>query len=53
MKKCTTCKKEKELTEFCRKTEQKDGRNTICKKCQAEYNKNKYLVVKDKWDWLF
>jgi penicillin-binding protein-related factor A (putative recombinase) len=41
MKTCSTCKKEKELSDFPKKqSTKKDGRAAKCKDCQNEYLKN-------------
>jgi hypothetical protein len=41
VKKCTKCRKEKPLAEFCVKTYFKGGLNSQCKKCQALYRKGR------------
>jgi hypothetical protein len=50
MKQCTKCKEEKELTEFHKKSESKDGHNARCKACvklhhQKWYAKNREKVI--------
>ena len=37
MKRCSICKVEKELGEFCRDKSRKDGFNNMCKLCQKQY----------------
>ena len=56
MKTCTTCKIEKNLTEFHKHSGSKDGHHWKCKKCVALYQKelkNKYKEERDKLpeDW--
>jgi len=56
MKTCTTCKIEKNLTEFHKHSGSKDGHHWKCKKCVALYQvelKTKYKQVRDKLpkDW--
>ena len=48
MKKCTTCKVEKELTEFHKKKESKDGLRADCKSCKKEYDKEHYQTNKER-----
>ena len=38
MKRCSTCKKDKELDQYNLKKASKDGYGNICKKCMNEYN---------------
>ena len=42
MKKCTKCKIEKELDEFCKDSKSKDGRQSQCKFCKSEQIKDYY-----------
>ena len=56
MKTCTTCKIEKNLTEFHKHSGSKDGHHWKCKKCVALYQeelKNKYKKARDEMpeDW--
>ena len=39
MKKCTKCKIEKDLSDFCKDNHRKDGLNNHCKFCKNEYYK--------------
>lgn len=39
MKKCISCKKEKDLSNFSKSKNNKDGLKTYCKKCASEQNK--------------
>ena len=48
MKKCTKCKIEKELTEFNKKKEAKDGLIGYCKSCLKEYSKKHYQANKER-----
>lgn len=41
MKKCTMCKEEKELTEFHKKKDAKDGLRSLCKQCRSKEAKYK------------
>jgi len=48
---CTTCKCEKELTSFGKrsgKVKYKYGRNSVCKACKSEYEKNRVMSNPDK-----
>lgn len=47
MKTCSKCKQEKELSEFYKNKNRKDGYNTFCKECQKEYSKNNKNVYKN------
>jgi len=52
VKRCTKCKQEKELSEFCNNKAQKDGLNCRCKSCVKEYqqiNKQKIAKRAKKW----
>lgn len=53
MKTCTKCGTEKSLEDFCRKKKSKDGRNTQCKKCDAErfqkYKEANPEKVRESW----
>ena len=42
MKKCYVCKIEKSKNDFHKSRSRSDGLNSRCKKCQVEYNKNRY-----------
>ena len=42
MKKCTTCKYDKELSEFNKNKSRKDGLNTVCKECSRNRSKQYY-----------
>jgi hypothetical protein len=49
MKKCSTCKIEKELFEFNKNKSQKDGHENLCRLCKKEfYNLNKETILKNK-----
>lgn len=39
---CGSCHLPKDINLFAKKTSAKDGRQSICKECQSEYNKNYY-----------
>jgi lysine/ornithine N-monooxygenase len=45
MKTCTKCGVEKELTEFSKRKNVKDGRTSQCKKCQIAYNREHYHAM--------
>lgn len=47
MKKCNTCKTMKPHEEFNTNVKRKDGLQTDCKSCRAEYNRNHYKGKKD------
>ena len=47
MKECITCKETKELTEFSKNKNRKDGLQYRCKSCNKEYNKQHYLTNPD------
>jgi|TARA_R110002049_G_scaffold32928_4_gene108893 hypothetical protein len=47
MKKCTKCKIEKELTDFGKHKENKDGLTGDCKSCKKEYDKERYQANKE------
>lgn len=47
MKKCTYCKREKELTEFNKNKVKKDGYNELCRECSNHFSKEYYLNKKD------
>jgi hypothetical protein len=54
MKRCCTCKKEKEVTEFNKQTKNKDGLNRRCRNCLKVYrdaNKDTILQKKKEY-WL-
>lgn len=42
MKKCSKCKQEKQLSEFCKRKTSKDGLDGQCKECKND-NSNKYM----------
>ena len=46
MKRCTKCKAEKELKEFSKDKNRKDGLSYRCKGCRSEYKKIYYLSLK-------
>ena len=48
MKKCVKCKIEKEVEDFCKDSKSKDGKQSQCKKCKAEYLKEYYANNPDK-----
>jgi hypothetical protein len=48
VKVCNKCKIKKELTEFCKDKNHKDGYNDNCRSCCKEYNKEYYQSNKDK-----
>lgn len=48
MKTCTKCHQEKELTEFHKRLEIKDGLRSHCKSCQMIYQKNYRKTAKGK-----
>lgn len=47
MKECLKCKNLKNLTEFFKDKNRKDGYSTLCKICQKENNKLRYNLKKD------
>jgi len=47
MKKCSKCKQEKKLDQFCKNTRYKDGRHDTCKQCRKEYNDNNKEKIKE------
>jgi hypothetical protein len=54
MKKCTKCKIEKEITEFSKQKESKDGLRGACKPCikeyQAKYRKENKEYIKERYE---
>jgi hypothetical protein len=48
LKTCSTCKIEKELIEFNKKKESKDGFSSRCSICLNNYSKNHYIKNKEK-----
>jgi hypothetical protein len=42
MKTCNKCKVEKQVTEFSKHPQNKDGLQTMCKQCVLEYNRSTY-----------
>ena len=48
MKKCTKCKIQKELTEFYKNKDAKDGLIGDCKSCRKEYDKERYKANKER-----
>ena len=53
MKKCITCKKDKELEDFAREYRALDGRKAQCKKCKKEIDKERYLIKKKERELIF
>jgi len=49
MKKCTKCKIEKELNDFGKHKENKDGLTGDCKSCKKEYDKERYQANKERF----
>ena len=49
MKTCTRCKIEKELSEFIKHKNTKDGLNIYCKSCKKEYDKEHYQANKERY----
>lgn len=56
MKKCTACKKEKELNQFVKSKLNKDGLSYTCKECKKEYaaeyykkNNEKFRVYREQY----
>ncbi len=47
MKKCSKCKKEKDLSEFYKRNSSKDGFLSHCKSCEKEYNKSRKNKIKE------
>ena len=47
MKKCTKCKVDKEITEFSKDKQKKDGMRPICKECNEEYRKENKDKIKE------
>ena len=48
MKKCSTCKIKKELTEFNKRKASKDGLRSQCRSCRKEYLKKWYQQNKER-----
>ena len=48
MKKCSKCKEEKPLEDFNKNKRSKDGRQSSCKECKREQNKQWYENSKEK-----
>lgn len=48
MKTCASCKQEKVSDNFDKNKTTKDGLHSECKLCKKEYNKNRYLLDKEK-----
>lgn len=48
LKTCSQCKETKLLTLFSRNKNSKDGRKSICKSCQSDYNKKWTSLNKEK-----
>lgn len=48
MKKCTSCKEEKELEEFSKNKKRKDGLQTECKVCARKKHREYYAKNKEK-----
>lgn len=49
MKRCCSCNKEKEESEFAFKNKEKRIRQNQCKKCKKNYSKTHYLTNKDSY----
>lgn len=47
MKKCTTCKDNKNLTEFNKNKRKKDGYSNVCRDCNKKYSQKYYNNNKD------
>jgi predicted Zn-ribbon and HTH transcriptional regulator len=47
MKRCTTCKTDKDLSEFNKNRSEKDGYTHVCKACRKESSKQRYEEKKD------
>lgn len=47
MKKCSKCKEDKELNEYCKKKSSKDGYHQFCKNCRSENNKKEHNLYKN------
>ena len=47
MKICKECNQEKELIEFCKRKEEKDGLHRYCKECARKRLKNEYIRDKE------
>ena len=45
MKTCTLCKKEKEFSEYHKRSAMRDGHRSACKLCERERNSNEYSEV--------
>lgn len=48
-KKCSICKKRKPVYLFTKNSSKKDGLGCYCKKCQNEYNKQRYPKNREKF----
>lgn len=48
MKICSKCLEEKELTEFYKNVDHKDGLESYCKSCKKAQSANQYLATKEK-----
>ena len=46
---CSKCKKEKDITEFCRNKSKKDGLNNWCRECINVYDGKYYKKNKEKY----
>jgi hypothetical protein len=42
VKKCCKCKEEKQLDDFSKSKNRKDGRNSMCKSCMRKYDKERF-----------
>ena len=49
MKKCSSCKDDKHLSEFHVNPTKKDNLSTMCKKCSSEYSKQYYIKNRQKY----
>ena len=47
MKKCSKCKQEKDIINFCKNNRYKDGRHDTCKQCRKIYNNQNKDKIKD------
>jgi len=45
MKKCLKCKQEKNVSEFAKKSERRDGLQTWCRDCKNAYSRNYYKTT--------
>lgn len=52
MKTCSRCKKEKPLHDFSKNSTKKHGRQSYCRECKVEYQRNYRLADKEKYSKL-